>query len=126
MPAEQSNTMELTSDAETTEVFTDLAPISSTPVAPAHGIAAMALSFALKFHGITTVTDGAMYQQFKLEGKNMTPLHLSDVFETAIQIERHLLAGSERVAAMVVDALVDSSLDSEPDGDPDAAPNQDP
>ena len=75
------------------------------PVAPAHGIAAIALSMAMKYHDISTVKDGALYQQYKLEGKNITPLHLDMVFETAIQIERHLLGSSDRIAKLVVDAI---------------------
>ena len=84
-----------------------LEPIKHTPVAPATGIAALALNFALKYHDINTVQDGALYQQYKLEGKNMHALHLDHVFETAIRMEQHLMAGSERIANMVVDAIAD-------------------
>ena len=79
--------------------------LPNTPVAPAHGIAAIALSMAMKYHDIATVKDGALYQQYKLEGKNMRELHLDMVFETAIAIEKHLLASSERIAKIVVNAL---------------------
>jgi hypothetical protein len=65
--------------------------LPNAPVAPAHGIAALALSFALKYHDTTIIKDGAMYQQYKLEGRNLRPLHLNEVFETAIRIEAHLL-----------------------------------
>jgi len=74
-------------------------------VAPAHGIAAIALSMALKYHDISTVQDGALYQQYKLEGKNMTPLHLDMVFETAMRIELHLMASEQRIAKVLVEAL---------------------
>lgn len=77
----------------------------NTAVAPAHGIAAIALSMALKYHDINTVQDGVLYQQYKMEGRNMRELHLSMVFDTAIQIEAHLMGASERIAKMVVDAL---------------------
>lgn len=84
----------------------ELSPVPlGTPVAPAHGIAAMALGFALKYCDINTVQDGALYQQYKIEGRNMHALHLDHVFETAIAIEKHLLASSDRIAAMLVDAL---------------------
>ncbi len=87
--------------------FKELAQtMGSTPVAPAHGIAAIALSMAMKYHDISTVKDGALYQQYKLEGKNLLPLHLDMVFETAIKIEEHLLGSSERIAKLIVDAIV--------------------
>lgn len=75
------------------------------PVAPAHGIAAIALSMAMKFHDINTVQDGLLYQQYKLEGKNLRGLELGMVFDTAIKIEKHLLASSQRIAAIVIEAI---------------------
>jgi hypothetical protein len=83
----------------------DLEPIRDTPVAPAHAIAAIALNMALKYHDISTVKDGTLYQQYKLEGKNLIPLHLEMVFETAMKMEMFLLGASERIANLVVDAL---------------------
>lgn len=77
-------------------------------VAPAHGIAAMALSMAIKYHDITIVKDGAMYQQYKLEGRNMRGLELNMVFETAMQMEAWLLGASERISKLVIDAVVDA------------------
>ena len=80
-------------------------PIKNTPIAPAHGIAALALNFAIKYHDIGTVQDGALYQQYKLEGRNMIPLDLQMVFETAMKIEAHLLGASERIASLLIDAI---------------------
>jgi hypothetical protein len=94
----------------------ELAPqLGETPVAPAHGIAAIALNFAIKYHDIGTVQDGALYQQYKLEGRNLIPLDLAMVFETAIKMEMHLLGASERIAKVVVDAL---AFGAEQDGLP--------
>jgi hypothetical protein len=96
--------------------------LGDTPVAPAHAIAAIALTMAMKFHDINTVQDGALYQQYKLEGKNMRPLHLDHVLETATKIEEWLLASSERIAKIVVDAVAvgmdedDGTDDAEADG----------
>lgn len=88
------------------EPFKELVPaLGNTPVAPAHGIAAIAMSMAMKYHDINTVQDGALYQQYKLEGKNMRSLHLDHVFETAQRIEAWLLGSSERIANIMVDAL---------------------
>ena len=89
----------------------ELAP--NTPVAPAHGISAIALSMALKYHDIATVQDGALYQQYKLEGRNFRTLNLDHVFETAIRIELHLLAASERMAKVLVDAIADMPPDAD-------------
>lgn len=82
-----------------------LEPIKGTAVAPAHGIAAIALNMALKYHDINMVKDGALYQQYKLEGKNFREFHLDEVFETAIKMEAFLLGASERIAKLVVDAI---------------------
>ena len=79
--------------------------LGSQPIAPAHGIAAMALTLAMKYHDINTVQDGTLYQQYKLEGRNLRPLDIDAVFETAIKIEAHLLASSERIARVVCEAL---------------------
>lgn len=84
----------------------ELTPVmGDTKVAPAVGVAAIALQMAMKYHDISTVKDGALYQQYKLEGKNMIPLDLHLVFDTARQIEMHLLGADERIAKMVVEAI---------------------
>lgn len=88
--------------------------IPNTPVAPAHGIASIALSMAMKYHDIATIQDGTLYQQYKLEGRNMCELHLDMVFETAERIEAWLLASSERIAKVVVDAITFKVDDDEP------------
>jgi hypothetical protein len=36
-----------------------LEPLKDTPIAPAHGIAALALNMALKWHDMSLVKDGA-------------------------------------------------------------------
>lgn len=83
----------------------DLEPIKDTPIAPAHGIATIALNMAMKYHDINTVQDGVLYQQYKMEGKNLHGLHLDEVFHTAGRIEAWLLGASERIAKLVVDAI---------------------
>ncbi len=98
-----------TSVGDELKALTEHAP--DTKIAPAHGIAAVALSMALKYHDINTVQDGTLYQQYKLEGRNMRELNLDTVFETAIRIELHLLGASERIASIVVDALKEAVLE---------------
>ena len=78
------------------------------------GVAAIALNMAMKYHDISTVQDGTLYQQYKLEGRNMVPLHMDMVFETAIQIEQHLISANKRVARMMVLAALD---EREPDAE---------
>ena len=77
------------------------------PVGPMVGISALALNMALKYHDINTVQDGLLYQQYKLEGRNMHGLHMDMVFETAIRIEEHLVSANKRVAKMLVLAALD-------------------
>lgn len=91
----------------------DLEPIKDVKIAPAHGVAALALNFALKYHDITTVQDGTLYQQYKLEGKNFRELHLDVVFETAMRIEMHLMASSERIAGLLIDAITSAPMDDD-------------
>src|SRR3990167_6629819 len=93
--------------------FKELEAISDTPVAPAHGIAAIALHMAMKYHDMGMVKDGALYQQFKLEGRNIRSIGLDDVFETAFKIEMHLLGASDRIARVIVDALAIEVEDDE-------------
>jgi hypothetical protein len=81
-------------------------------IPPAHGIAAIALTMAMKYHDIGTVQDGTLYQQYKLEGKNLQPLSIDLVFETAMRIERHLMASSERIANILIEAI-DVEIDDE-------------
>jgi hypothetical protein len=95
------------------DILKDIEPIKDAPIAPAHGIAAVALTLALKYHDINTVQDGALYQQYKLEGKNMNPFHLDHVFETAERMELWLLASSERIAKVIVEAVDDASTDND-------------
>ena len=82
-----------------------LEPMKDTPIALPHGIAAIALNMALKYHDMGMIKDGALYQQYKLEGRNIGVLHLHHVFETAIKFELHLLGASERMAKLLIDAL---------------------
>jgi hypothetical protein len=100
--------------------FKGLEPIQDAPVSTTTGIAAIALNMALKYHDTTMIKDGAMYQQYKLEGRNIRGLNLDMVFETAIQIETHLLGASDRIAGLVVDALtagVAGESDENPESD---------
>jgi hypothetical protein len=102
-------------------VLNEAAP--DTKIAPAHGIAAIALSMAMKYHDISTVQDGTLYQQYKLEGRNMRELDIDMVFVTAIKIELHLLASSDRIAAVLVDALRATDPD-EPEDSGEDQPDQ--
>lgn len=88
------------------EFAKELGPAGDAPIGPMVGVASIALNMAMKYHDINTVQDGALYQQYKLEGRNMRTLHLDMVFETAIQIERHLLRANKRVALAMMDTLL--------------------
>jgi hypothetical protein len=92
--------------------------IGDAPIAPAHAIASIALTMALKYHDINTVQDGTLYQQYKLEGKNMSALHLDHVFETAERMEMWLIGSNQRIAKIVVDAIALHVEDDKPADEP--------
>lgn len=95
--------------------------IPEATVPPMVGIGAIALQMAMEYHSINTVQDGTLYQQYKLEGKNFRDLNLSDVFETAMRIEKHLLKTNERVAEIVmpiIEQAIGDILDSDENGIP--------
>lgn len=78
---------------------------------PMMGVAAIALNMAMKYHDFATVQDGALYQQFKLEGRNMSTINLEEVLRTATIIEKHLIDANGRVAKLfVAAALTDEEL----------------
>lgn len=89
--------------------------VDNTPVAPAMGVAMIALNMALKYHDINTVQDGTLYQQYKLEGRNLHALHLDHVFETAKRIEMHLLTSSHEIAKLMDEGVIDALMAEEPD-----------
>lgn len=99
------------------DILDPIKQLGSVPVAPAHGIAALALTLALKYHDINTVQDGTLYQQYKLEGKNMSPLHLDMVFETAKRMELHVLQSTERITNLIQNALI-AIVEDETDAGP--------
>ena len=101
------------------DAFADLEPIKDAPIAPAHGVAAIALHMAIRYHDMAIIKDGLLYQQYKLEGKNMVSLHLDMILETATKIEMWLLGASERIAKIVVEAVVEAA---EHEPTPEASP----
>lgn len=117
---------EITDDPR--EFAKELGPAADARIGPMVGVAAIALNMAMKYHDINTVQDGALYQQFKLEGKNLQPLHLELVFETAIQIEKHLVEANKRVTDHLVETLMkmDDPEEQPPEDKGPAAPTATP
>ena len=101
--------MEITEDPR--ELAKELGPAADARVGPFVGVASIALNMAMKYHDIATVQDGTLYQQYKLEGRNLQPLHIDMVFETAIQIEKHLIDANQRITDLLLDQL--AKLDAE-------------
>lgn len=95
-----------TDEAKPGDNLLDIPEIGNAPVSPALAVGSVALNFALKYHDINTVQDGTLYQQYKLEGKNMECLHLDMVFETAMRIEKHLMGTANRLSTLVLDAVL--------------------
>ena len=89
--------------------------LHDAPISPQLGLAAIALNFALKYCDINTVQDGVLYQQYKMEGRNMHSLHLAEVFDVAAQIEQHLLNTPSRLAGVVLD-MVATDIEQAIDG----------
>jgi hypothetical protein len=79
---------------------------------------------AMKYWDMNMVKDGALYQQYKLEGRNIPSMHLDLVFEVAREIEVHILGAPNRLSNVIFDAFADAvetALDEEdldsPDGE---------
>jgi hypothetical protein len=90
----------------TDDVFGPLLPVmGDKPIAPAHGIAALALSLSMKYHDMAMIKDGAMYQAYKMEGRNIQTVGLKEVLDTAEKLEVWLLGASDRIAKIIVDAI---------------------
>jgi hypothetical protein len=102
---------------EAADDFKELAPMGNSPVAPAHVVASIALNMAMKYHDMSIVKDGALYQQYKLEGRNIRTIGLDDIFADAVRIEAWLLGSSDRIAKLIVDAINDGPEGDESSGD---------
>ncbi len=85
----------------------DLEAIKDAPVSPATAIAAVALNFAMKWYDMTTIKDGAMYQQKKLEGANFQYYDFPDVLERAKEIELWILGSPSRLSQAVLEVIAD-------------------
>lgn len=107
--------MEVTMDPR--DLAKELGPAADAPIGPWVGVASIALNMAIKYHDINTVQDGALYQQYKLEGRNMRSLHIDMVFETAMQIEKHLIRSHKRIAVALLDQLVELDAPETPNAD---------
>lgn len=108
------------------EFAKELGPASDASIGPFVGVASIALNLAMKYHDISTVQDGALYQQYKLEGRNMRELHIDIVFETAMQIEKHLIAANRRIADALIATMVEAIDEAgEDESEPKAVPRGD-
>jgi hypothetical protein len=85
----------------------ELEEIKDAPLSQSHAIASLALNFAMKYADMTLVKDGALYQQYKLEGRNVETIHLDWVLGVAKQIEAHLMSAPGRLAPLVCDMITD-------------------
>lgn len=82
--------------------------LPDAPMPPHIGVSAIALQMAMSYHGINMVQDGALYQQYKIEGREMVPLSLQMVFDTAKQIEEHLVNGGGRITDLLLNSFMDA------------------
>ncbi len=86
-------------------------PIDSLPAAikdaplqldAATGVRMTALMMSVKYHAETTIKDGQLYQQIKLENKPIETLTNSKVLQTAIEFERYLRGDYAEMADKLV------------------------
>lgn len=98
--------VKVTADAEP---FVGLEPVGDVKMSPAHGLAAVALNMALKYHDISVIKDGNMYQTMKLEGRNIKSIGIRDILDTAELFEAHLMSAPNRLSQIVIDALVEAA-----------------
>lgn len=98
----------MTDETNPREELLDIGPLNEERMSPAVAVASVAMNFALKYHDINTVQEGALYQQYKLEGRNMRDLHLDMVFETAKRIELHLITSANRLSEEVYRTLIEA------------------
>lgn len=99
------------------ELAKELGPAADAPIGPWVGVASIALNMAMKYHDISTIQDGALYQQYKLEGRNIRTIGLDDVFETAVRIEKHLIKSHKRIAVALLDQLTELDAPEAPNTD---------
>lgn len=95
-------------DTKGDENLLSIPEIADLPTSPALAVGSIALNMAMKYHDITTVQDGTLYQQFKMEGKNLQGLHLDMVFDTAKRIEIHLMTTSNRLSDVVYGTMIEA------------------
>ena len=85
------------------KVLESLDAMKDAPIPIDVAIASVALKMAIDYCGATVVSDGTLYQQYKLEGRNLRKLDLEYVFECADQIERRLMRSPERLMAAIAE-----------------------
>jgi hypothetical protein len=94
------------------DIAKELGPAADAQIGAFMAVASIALNMATKYHDINTVQDGTLYQQYKIEGRNIQELHLDMVFETAIRIEEHLVKAHERISGLLLSVLVNMDDES--------------
>lgn len=91
--------------------------VANTPLdlTPDQKLRSMALMLSISFHKDTVIKDAGMYQQYKMEGRNMSPLDDETVIKTALRYETFIRCGEspERMALItqVADELDDFIAD---------------
>jgi hypothetical protein len=81
----------------------------------------MALMLAIRHHGDTVIKDAGIYQQYKMEGRNMQPLNDELVIATAVRYEAFIRCGEnaermafiEQVADKLDEMIENGDLDEE-------------
>lgn len=103
----------------------EIPEIKDAPMSTATAISSIALNFALKYWDLNMVRDGTLYQAYKLEGRTLEGLSLAQVFDTARQIEEHILGAPGRLSELVVEVVrevLEEQINTEEVNDPPVTP----
>lgn len=71
-------------------------------------IRSLSLMLAIKYHGETVVKDGTLYQQYKLEGRNMRTLDDEMIIETAVRYETFIRCGENPERMALIEDIADN------------------
>lgn len=77
-----------------------------------------ALNMAIKYHDSTVISDGVLYQQYRMEGKEMQPLTQDHVIATALRYEIFIRCGENTERMAIIEAVSDQLDKSVADWEP--------
>ena len=89
------------------ENLTKIEHLEQAPVSASTAIAALAMNFALKWFDMTMVKDGTLYQQYKMEQRNITVIDFPDILKKAAEFEAWLINSDNRQMEQLTPGLIE-------------------